>query len=137
MYRIAVAALFLAATGCATTGGAGSREGNATVAGVIRLPESGLAQAGNPCDQLRVVVAHAATPTDALGRAMVKSSRGNRCSFTISGIPSNTDLQVSTVPDASLKCDNGSVPTITPEPSTIKMANYGTGTKDFTLSCGA
>ncbi|NVJ26400.1 MULTISPECIES: hypothetical protein [Myxococcus] len=137
MYRIAVAALMLAATGCATTGGAGGSQGNATVAGVIKLPESGLAQAGNPCDQLRVVVAHAAKPSDALGKAMVKSSRGNRCSFTISGVPSNTDLQISAAPESGLKCDNGSAPTITPEPSTIKMVNYGTGTKDFTVSCGA
>ncbi|MCP3169526.1 hypothetical protein [Myxococcus qinghaiensis] len=136
MYRIAVAALILAATGCATTG-AGSREGNATVAGVIKLPESGLAQAGNPCDQLRVIVAHAARPSEALGHAMVKSSRGNRCSFTISGVPSNTDLQISAAAESGLKCDNGSAPAITPEPSTIKMVNYGTGTKDFTVSCGA
>ncbi|WP_426748839.1 hypothetical protein VZQ01_21325 [Myxococcus faecalis] len=137
MYRIAVAALMLAATGCATTGGGGSREGNATVAGVIKLPETGLSQAGNPCDQLRVVVAHASTPTDALGHSMVKSSRGNRCSFTVSGIPSNTKLQVSAVAESSLKCDGGAAPTISPAPFELELKNYATGTRDFAVSCGS
>ncbi|MCP3062725.1 hypothetical protein LXT21_28465 [Myxococcus sp. K38C18041901] len=137
MYRIAVAALMLAATGCATTGGGGSREGNANVAGVIKLPETGLAQAGNPCDQLRVVVAHASTPTDALGHGMVKSSRGNRCSFTVSGIPSNAKLQISAVADAGLKCDGGAVPTLSPAPSELNLKDYATGTRDFTVSCGS
>ncbi|MCP3102631.1 hypothetical protein LZ198_27525 [Myxococcus sp. K15C18031901] len=135
MYRIAVAALILAATGCATTSG-GGREGNATVAGVIKLPQSGLSQAENACDQLKVIVAHPGSPTDALGHAMVKTSRGGRCSFTVSGVPSNTDLQVSAVSDATLKCDSGAAPTITPEPSTIKMNSYTTGTRDFTVNCG-
>ncbi|MCE9671757.1 hypothetical protein LY474_28510 [Myxococcus stipitatus] len=135
MYRIAVAALILAATGCATTG-SGSREGNATVAGVIKLPQSGLSQADSACEQIKVIVAHPGTPTDALGHAMVKPSRGGRCSFTISGVPSNTDLQVSAAVDGSLKCESGAAPTISPEPSTIKMGNYSTGTRDFTVSCG-
>jgi len=135
MYRIAVAALILAATGCATTG-SGSREGNATVAGVIKLPQSGLSQAESACEQIKVIVAHPGTPTDALGHAMVKPSRGGRCSFTVSGVPSNTDLQVSAVADGSLKCDSGAAPTISPEPSTMQMGNYSTGTRDFTVSCG-
>ncbi len=136
MYRIAVAALVLAATGCATMGGGGSREGNATVAGMVRLPQSGL-QAGDACDQVKVVVAPSGTPSDALGRAMVKPSRGGRCSFTVSGLPSEQDLQVGLALDGGLKCDNGATPTISPEPSPVKLRSYATVNRDFTLSCGS
>ncbi|WP_426755821.1 hypothetical protein [Myxococcus sp. Y35] len=135
MYRIAVAALVLAASGCATTGG-GGREGNATIAGVIRLPESGL-NADGACGQLQVIVASPDAPTNGLGRAMVKSSHGGRCSFTVSGVPSNTDLQVGLAVDSGLKCETGATPTITPEPSAVKVGDYGTATRDFSLSCGA
>ncbi|NMO16699.1 hypothetical protein HPC49_33145 [Pyxidicoccus fallax] len=136
MYRIAVAALVLAATGCATTGGGGSREGNATVAGVVRLPQSGL-QLDGACDQVRVVVSSPGNPSDALGSAMVRTSRGGRCSFTVSSLPSNTDLQVGVAVDGGLKCENGATPTITPEPSPVKLGDYATVNRDFTLSCGA
>ena len=136
MYRIAVAALVLAATGCATMGGGGSREGNATVAGVVRLPESGM-QTDGACDLLQVVVSSPGTPSDALGRAMVKASRGGRCSFTVSGLPSNTDLQVGVAVDGGLKCEGGAAPTISPEPSAVKLGDYSTINRDFTLSCGA
>lgn len=137
MSRIAVAVLVLvSAAGCATTGGGGSREGNATIAGVVRLPESGL-QAGDVCDQLQVVVASPSTPADALGRADVRTSRGGRCSFTVSGLPSNTDLQVGVTAGAGLKCDNGAAPTITPAPSAVNLKDYATAARDFTLSCGA
>ncbi|WNZ62014.1 hypothetical protein QEG98_40385 [Myxococcus sp. MxC21-1] len=136
MYRIAVAALVLAASGCATTGGGGGREGNATIAGVIRLPESGL-RADDACGQLQVIVASPDAPTNGLGRTMVKPSRGNRCSFTVSGVPSNTDLQVGLAAGGGLKCETGATPAITPEPSTVKVGDYGTATRDFALSCGA
>ncbi|QSQ12213.1 hypothetical protein [Myxococcus landrumensis] len=140
MYRIAVAALIVAAAGCATTGGAGSREGNATVTGVIRLPETGFTQAQDACEQIRVVVAPAANASDALGKAMVKASRGNRCSFTVAGIPSNTDIQANAVADAALKCANGAAPTIAPASATaqptFKLSDYGTSTRDFVVSCG-
>ncbi|QSQ21811.1 hypothetical protein JY651_42800 [Pyxidicoccus parkwayensis] len=136
MYRIAVAALVLAATGCATTGGGGGSSGNATVAGVVRLPQTGLKTDG-ACDQLQVVVSSAATPSAAVGRAMMKASRGGRCSFTVSGVPSDTDLQVGLNADAGLKCENGAAPTISPAPAAVKLPNYGTANRDFTLSCGA
>jgi hypothetical protein len=136
MYRIAVAALALAATGCATMGGGGSREGNATVAGVVRLPQSGM-QTGDACDQLKVVVSPQSTPADALGRAMVKPSRGGRCSFTVSGVPSEMDLQVALAVDSGLKCENGATPTITPAPSAVKLRSYATLNRDFELSCGS
>jgi hypothetical protein len=134
MYRIAVAALVLAATGCATMGGGGS-QGNATVAGVVRLPKSGM-QASDVCDQLQVTVSPASTPTNALGQADVRNSRG-RCSFTVSGLPSNTDLQVGVAAGSGLKCDNGSAPTISPAPSAVKLGDYATVNRDFELSCGA
>lgn len=136
MYRIAAVALVLSVTGCATTGGGGSLEGNATVAGVVRLPESGMNTDG-ACDQLRVVVSSPSAPDAALGRAMVKSSRGGRCSFTVSGLPSGTDLQVGVAVDSGLKCEGGATPTITPAPSAVKLGNYATANRDFTLSCGA
>jgi hypothetical protein len=136
MYRIAVAALVLAATGCATMGGGGSREGNATVAGVVSLPQSGM-KTDSACDQLKVVVSSPSTPADALGRAMLKPSRNGRCSFTVSGLPSEMDLQVGLAVDSGLKCESGATPTITPAPSTVKMKSYGTSNRDFTLSCGA
>jgi hypothetical protein len=136
MYRIAVAALVLAATGCATTGGGGGREGNANVAGVVRLPQSGM-QTGDACDQVKVVVASPGAPSDALGRAMVKKSHGGRCSFTVSGLPSDMDLQVGLALDGGLKCENGATPTISPEPSPVKLRSYATVNKDFSLSCGS
>lgn len=136
MYRIAVAALVLAATGCATTGGGGSRSGNANIVGVVKLPQSGL-QTGGACDQVKVVVSSPSTPSNALGEAMVKASRGGRCSFTVSGVPSDVDLQVGLAVDGGLKCANGATPTISPEPSAVKLKDYGTANRDFTLSCGA
>ncbi|AKQ70412.1 hypothetical protein A176_007324 [Myxococcus hansupus] len=136
MYRIAVAALVLAASGCATTGGGGGREGNATVAGVVRLPESGL-RADDACGQLQVIVASPSSPTVGLGRAMVKPSRGNRCSFSVTGVPSNTDLQVGLTVGSDLKCEAGAAPSVSPEPTTVKVNDYGTATRDFSLSCGA
>ncbi len=136
MYRIAVAALVLAASGCATTGGGGGREGNATIAGVVRLPESGL-RAQDACEQLQVTVASPSSPTVGLGRAMVKQSRGGRCSFTVSGVPSNTDLQVGLAVGGGLKCESGATPAVTPEPSAVKVGDYGTATRDFALSCDA
>ena len=136
MSRIAVAALVLVATGCATTPGGGG-QGNATVTGMVRLPESGMQQVGSPCDQLQVVVSSPSAPSNALGRAMVKASRGNRCSFTVSSLPSGTELQVGVATDSGLKCDNGATPTITPAPSAVTLGNYATVTRDFALTCGA
>lgn len=134
MYRIAVAALIVAATGCATTGGgAGGPGGNAAVTGVVRLPESGLQ--GNPCDSLRVMVSTAGA-TAALGDAQVKLSRG-RCSYTVSNLPSNSELQIGVTPGADLKCASGAAPTATPEPAALKLRDYETATRDFQLACGA
>lgn len=136
MSRIAVAVLVLVSAGCATTGAGGGAEGNATIAGIVRLPESGLQQAGSPCGQLQVVVSSPGTPSAALGRSSVRTSRAGRCSFTVSGLPSNTDLQVGVTADAGLKCDNGAAPTFAPEPSPVNLKDYATAARDFTLSCG-
>jgi hypothetical protein len=137
MSRIAVAVLVLVATGCATTGAGGGAEGNATIAGIVRLPESGLQQAGNPCEQLQVVVSAPGTPSVALGRSSVRTSRAGRCSFTVSGLPSNTELQVGVTAGAGLKCDNGAAPTFEPATAALTLRNYATAARDFTLSCGA
>ncbi|HZI16912.1 MAG TPA: hypothetical protein VE153_41480 [Myxococcus sp.] len=138
MSRITIAVLVLVSTGCATTGGGGGgSDGNANIAGVIRLPESGLRQAGTPCDQLQVVVSSPGTPAMAMGRASVRTSRAGRCSFNVSGVPSNTELQVGVTAAASLKCDNGAAPTFAPAPSPVTLKNHATATRDFTLSCGS
>lgn len=138
MSRIAVAVLVLVSTGCATTGGGGGgSDGNANIAGIIRLPESGLQQAGNPCDQLQVVVSSPSTPSMAVGRASVRTSRAGRCSFNVTGVPSNTELQVGVTAAAGLKCDNGAAPTFAPAPSPVTVKSYATAARDFTLSCGS
>ncbi len=137
MSRIAVAVLVLVSTGCATTGGGGGGSGgNANIAGVVRLPESGLRQAGNPCDQLQVVVSSPSTPSIALGRVSVRTSRAGRCSFTVSGVPSNTELQVGVTAGADVKCANGAAPAFAPATAPVTLQNYATATRDFTLSCG-
>jgi hypothetical protein len=141
MYRIAVAALIVAASGCATAGGAsGGRSGNAGVSGIVRLPQSGLQ--GNPCDSLRVQVTATGSPAE-LGDAMLKlsNSRGqNRCSYTVSGLPTGTDLQIGVTAGSDLKCASGEAPTVSSVSSTptpLKLGDYQTATRDFQLTCGA
>lgn len=133
MLRIAVAALVVAATGCAGSSGAtgGGRGGNATVTGSITYPASGLQ--GDPCTSVRVKVTegNAAAP----GAAEVKQSRNNRCSFIVAGLPDGKDLNVELVADASLKCASGAAPTITPGPTTMKIAKYAAPVVSFKLAC--
>ena len=134
MLRIAVAALVLAATACASTSSgaaAGGRGGNATVTGSITYPESGLQ--GNPCTSVSVKVTEGNSA--ALGSGEVKQSRGNRCSFTVASLPDGTDLQVALVVDPGLKCASGAAPTVTPGPTTMKIAKYAAPVVSYKLTC--
>ncbi|MBU8896679.1 hypothetical protein DRW03_34265 [Corallococcus sp. H22C18031201] len=136
MSRIAVAALILAATGCATTGSVGGPGGTSTVSGVVSLPKGGLQ--GNPCDSVRVVVSSDAAPGAALGNGMIKlTQRGDRCQYTVSGLPHETDLKIDLVVGADVKCTNGTAPTATPGEAPLKMQKYQTALRDFQLTCAS
>ncbi|MHA7627298.1 hypothetical protein [Corallococcus sp. M7] len=133
MLRIAVAALVVAATGCASSSGAAAagRGGNATVTGSIAYPASGLQ--GDPCTSVGVKV----TESDAvaLGRGEVKQSRNNRCSYTVGSLPEDKELNVELMVDAGLKCANGAAPTVTPGPTKMKIAKFAAPVVSFKLAC--
>ncbi|MBJ6764939.1 hypothetical protein JGU66_29600 [Myxococcaceae bacterium JPH2] len=136
MSRIAVAALILAAAGCATTGSAGGPGGTATVSGVVAVPKAGLQS--NPCDSVRVVVSSAAAPGVALGKGEIKAnSRGDRCQYFVSGLPHETDLKINLVVGADVKCTNGAAPTATPAEGSLSMKKYETALRDFQLTCAS
>ncbi|MBZ4335812.1 hypothetical protein NR800_28825 [Corallococcus interemptor] len=133
MLRIAVAAFVVAATGCASSSGAAAagRAGNATVTGSIAYPASGLQ--GDPCSAVGVKV----TQNDAvaLGRHEVKQSRNNRCSYTVSGLPEDQELNVELTMGAGLKCASGAAPTVTPGPTKMKIAKFAAPVVSFKLAC--
>ncbi|MFP2898226.1 hypothetical protein [Corallococcus sp. 4LFB] len=133
MLRIAVAALVVAATGCASSSGAAAagRAGNATVTGSVAYPATGLQ--GDPCSSVRVKVTEGNSA--ALGWGEVKQSRNNRCSYNVGGLPEDTDLNVELVVDASLKCANGAAPTVTPGPTKMKIAKFAAPVVSFKLAC--
>jgi hypothetical protein len=133
MLRIAVAALVVAATGCATSkdAAAGGQGGNATVTGSITYPASGLS--GDACTSVRVAVTEGNSA--ALGSGSVKQSRNNRCSYTVSSLPDGKDLSVTLLVDAGLKCANGAAPTVSPGPTTMKIAKYASPVVSFKLAC--
>ncbi|NOK22069.1 hypothetical protein [Corallococcus carmarthensis] len=133
MLRIAVAALVVAATGCASSSGAAAsgRGGNATVTGSVAYPASGLQ--GDPCTSVRVKVAE--SDAVALGRGEVKQSRNNRCSYTVSGLPDGKDLNVELAVDAGLKCANGAAPTVTPGSTKMNIAKFSAPVVSFKLAC--
>ncbi|WP_223640940.1 hypothetical protein [Corallococcus sp. EGB] len=133
MLRIAVAAFVVAATGCASSGGAAAagRAGNATVTGSIAYPATGLS--GDPCSSVGVKV----TESDgvALGWGEVKQSRNNRCSFNVSGLPDGKELNVELTVGAGFKCANGAAPTVTPGPTKMTIAKYAAPVVSFKLTC--
>lgn len=133
MLRIAVAALVVAATGCASSSGAAAtgRGGNATVTGSIAYPASGLQ--GDPCTSVGVKVSE--SDGVALGRGEVKQSRNNRCSFNVRALPEDTDLNVELMVDTSLKCATGAAPTVTPGPTQMKVAKFAAPVVSFKLAC--
>lgn len=137
MHRIAIAATVLAAlTGCAgMSRSAVADRGNASVTGLIALPSSGLQRAEDPCAGVQVNVARAGATTT-LGDVALKQSRG-RCMYTASGVPSGAELQVSVTPGGSWKCDNGAAPAFSPATTSVKLHDYETATRDFTVSCPA
>ena len=134
MLRIAVAALVLAASGCASSSGAtaGGRGGNATVTGSIAYPESGLQ--GDPCSSVNVKVTEGNSAE--LGAGAVKRSRKNTCSYTVSNLPADADLRVELVVEPGLKCASGAAPTVSPEPTTMKIARFQAKVVSYKLSCG-
>ncbi|MBN8470585.1 hypothetical protein JYJ95_29100 [Corallococcus exiguus] len=133
MFRIAVAALVVAATGCASSSGAAAsgRAGNATVTGSVAYPASGLQ--GDPCTSVGVKVTEG--DAVALGRGEVKQSRNNRCSYNVSALPEDKELNVELVLDAGLKCANGAAPTVSPGPTKMKIAKFAAPVVSFKLAC--
>ncbi|PTL83472.1 hypothetical protein [Vitiosangium sp. GDMCC 1.1324] len=142
MKRITITILLLAtAAGCSTnrsaTGGRAAREGNGTVTGIIMLGEGVGPKTGDFCEGLTVKVTHASAPEDVLGDRMVKVSRG-RCSYQVAHLPSGgEELQFTVTPSSAWKCDNGTAPTISSAPQSIKLQNWQTLTQDFRVTCEA
>ncbi|WP_375755788.1 hypothetical protein [Corallococcus exercitus] len=134
MLRIAVAALVVAATGCASSSGAAAaaHAGNATVTGSVAYPATGLQ--GDPCSAVRVKVTED-NNSAALGWGEVKQSRNNRCSYNVGGLPDGKELNVELAVDASLKCANGAAPTVTPGPTKMKIAKFSAPVVSFKLAC--
>ncbi|MBN8230002.1 hypothetical protein JYK02_21030 [Corallococcus macrosporus] len=133
MLRIAVAALVVAATGCASSSGAAAaaNAGNATVTGSVAYPATGLQ--GDPCSSVRVKVTEGGGA--ALGWGEVKQSRNNRCSFNVGGLPDGKELNVELVVDAGLKCASGAAPTATPGPTKMTIARFAAPVVSYKLAC--
>ncbi|XXF77866.1 hypothetical protein P2318_33170 [Myxococcaceae bacterium GXIMD 01537] len=136
MFRIAAAAaVVVALTGCSgmSRSQVGDRDGNANVTGIVALPSSGLQKGEDPCAGVQVQVAHAGT-SNAVGNVSVKQSRG-RCMYVASNVPSNKDLQVTVTPGTAWKCENGAAPAFSPASVAVKVPDYATATRDFTVGC--
>ncbi len=141
MKRITITLLLLSTTiGCSTsqsaTGGSVAREGNGTVAGIVKLAEEMGPMSGDFCEGLTVKVTHASEPQEVLGDGMVKTSR-SRCSYQITHLPNGSELLLTVTPSPAWQCSNGATPTITPEPTALTLADYQTDTRDFRVSCEA
>jgi len=137
MYRIATAAaVVVALTGCSglSRSQVGDRDGNASITGIVSLPGSGFQKGEDPCEGVQVQVTHAGADAS-VGSVQLKQSRG-RCLYVASSIPSNAELQVAVTPGTAWKCDNGATPTLTPATASLKLRDYQTATRDFTVACG-
>ena len=137
MLRTSAAALFLALLGCASHPGAHrlEREGTATLTGIVALSTPGLEVGKSPCAGLKVQVAHAREPDNALGNLLVKPSRG-RCLYVTSSLPSQADLVLTVTASPDWRCDAGAAPVLTPNPVELRLRDYETATRDFRLTCG-
>ncbi|MBF5044680.1 hypothetical protein FGE12_19930 [Aggregicoccus sp. 17bor-14] len=133
LVAVAVAASF--ATACASGPQvSSSRGGNATLLGVVAVPESAQGQA-NACDGLGITAALAEDSNILVGRAVVRQSRG-RCSYQISGLPSGQELKLNVQAPASWTCANGSQVTVAPN-DTVKLSNMESRNRDLSAACSA
>ncbi|MDC0712379.1 hypothetical protein POL68_28205 [Stigmatella sp. ncwal1] len=135
MLRTTASALFLTLLGCASSMGARlEREGNATLTGIVVLSTPGLEVGKTPCDGLKLQVAHAREPANALGNLLVKPSRG-RCLYVLSNLPSQADLVLTVTASPDWRCETGHAPALTPPQVESRLRDYETATRDFRVTC--
>ena len=108
--------------------------GNATLLGVIALPESVQGQA-NACDGLAVTASLAQDPNVLVGRGVVRSSR-NRCTYQISNLPSGKELKLNVQAPASWTCANGQPVNVAPN-DTLQLSNMESRNRDLNAACSA
>ncbi len=111
-----------------------SHRGNATLAGVISLPESVQGQS-NACDGLSVTASLAEDANILVSRATVRQSRG-RCTYELAGLPTNTEIKVNVQAPESWTCANGSAVSVVPAES-LKLSNFESRNRDLTAACSA
>jgi hypothetical protein len=113
---------------------AATPRGNATLLGVVALPESVQGQAG-ACEGLMITASAVGEDNVLLSRAVVRQSR-NRCSYEMAGLPTGTDLKVNVQAPASWTCANGQPVSVSPN-DTVKLSNFESRNRDLQAACSA
>lgn len=113
---------------------AATPRGNATLLGVVALPESVQGQA-SACEGLLITASPAGEENVFLSRAVVRQSR-NRCSYQLSGLPTDTDLKINVQAPASWTCANGQAVSVSPN-DTVKLSNLESRNRDLQAACSA
>lgn len=104
-----------------------------TVNGVIVLAQPA---GGNACSQL-AVYATAAGQAARVGRASVHQGNG-RCSYEITNLPANLDIDIHVVPAAGMSCNDGSLLSFAPSiEGAFTIADHTSLTRDFRGQCSA
>ena len=111
-----------------------SRGGNASLLGVIALPES-VASQDNACDGVVITASPASEENVLVGRAVVRQSKG-RCSYQLSGLPTDTELKLNVQAPASWTCANGQPVSVSPT-DTLKLSNMESRNRDLRAACSA
>ena len=131
---VVVSASFLVSACAAGPQVSSSHGGNASLLGVVSLPES-VKDQGNACDGLSITAALAEDPNVLVGRATVRQSRG-RCSYQISGLPSDAELKLNVQAPASWTCASGQAVSVAPADS-LKLGNMESRNRDLNAACSA
>jgi hypothetical protein len=111
-----------------------THRGNATLMGVISLPESVQGQAG-ACDGLNVTASLAEDANVLVSRGVVRESR-NRCTYELAGLPTDTEIKLNVQAPASWTCGNGQAVSVVPADS-LKLGNFESRNRDLTAACSA
>ncbi|HET9451823.1 MAG TPA: hypothetical protein VFO83_13105 [Aggregicoccus sp.] len=111
-----------------------THRGNATVLGVVSVPESVQGQA-DACEGLSVTASLAGDANVLVSRGVVRQSR-NRCTYELSGLPTDTEIKLNVQTPASWTCANGQAVSVVPADS-LKLGNFESRNRDLTAACSA
>jgi hypothetical protein len=111
-----------------------THRGNATLMGVVSVPESVQGQA-DACEGLSITASLADKADVLVSRGVVRQSR-NRCTYQLSGLPTDTEIKLNIETPASWTCGDGQAATVSPTDS-LKLSNFESRNRDLSAACSA